>query len=492
MRNLSFYVKKLAAGSLAMSLEKASQNLVGLILLPVFAIFLSPEDFGILSMFALVVALLGLIYNPGTVSAAVRLYFDTKDEKKRKEIFASTNTFFLLMPIPVTIIISLLGHQLFKNFFTEFDFMPYGFLGVLLAYFSQPKRIWAEFMIVKYKVVQMAGKTFIAFLLGAAVSVICIVLFDMGVMGRIIGLYVAPVMLFVISLITLRKYSKGMTNLKTMAEVVRFGLPLTGAIWAYSLLQYTGVYLIERYLNLDDVGIYNIAYRLAGIPLFITLGFRQMWNPVFYENMQNRNYETITRLMSLFILIMTLLCGFTILFSKELIILLFDERYLQAITVMGWVVMGIFLLGLLPLSNSFLGYAKKFALTSWIALTAAAVNIVLNIWFIPLWGIRGAAFALIISYAIYFGSGVIFSYRDFAKVADFKALLMTVLLFVPSLIYVEKTLSSNINFYEIVIKSSMLIIWVTAVFKFRFMSIKEIKSFFNAVIQRLKQKNIKE
>lgn len=488
-RTFSFYVKKLAAGSLAMSIEKASQNMVGLVLLPIFAIYLSPEDFGTLSMFTLVVTALGLIYNPGTLSAAVRMYFDTNDEIKQKEIFASTHTFFLLLPIPVTILVWFFGEQIFGKIFTEFKFMPYGLLGVLLAFFSQPKRIWAEYMIVKYKVVSMAISSFIAFILGAAVSILCIVWLDMGVMGRIIGLYVAPVVLFVISLITLKKYSGGMTSFKTMFNVVGFGLPLIGAIWAYSILQYTGSYLLERYMSLTEVGIYNIAYRLAGIPMFITLGFRQMWNPVFYENMQSGNYKSIKRLMSLFVLMMTLLCAGTILFSKEAIILLFDDRYTPAIPVMGWIVPGVFLLGLLPLSNAFLGYQKKFGLTSWIALASGGVNILLNIWLIPLFGVRGAAFSLIISYAVYFGGGVIFTFRDFRKVADKGVFLMVLALMVPSVIVTEFSSDSHLSWMIVALKIMMVAVWVLFLFVFRYISTGEIKAFHHSITQRFKIKD---
>ncbi len=486
MRTFSYYVKKLAAGSLAMSLEKASQNLVGLILLPIFARYLSPHDFGILSMFSLVLTALGLIYNPGTLSAAVRLYYDSEDEQRRKEIFSSTHSFFMLLPIPVTIAVILLGNTLFRQLFTEFSFWPYGLLGVLLAFCSQPVRIWTEFMIVKYRVVSLAASTFGAFILGALVSLVCIVGFKMGVMGRVIGLYVGPVSLFVVSVITIQRYAGGMMRWKTMLEVVKFGLPLIGAIWAYSILQYTGAYLIERYMTLADVGIYNIAYRLAGIPLFITLGFRQMWVPIFYENMASENYKTIQRLMSLFILLMTLVSGITILYAKEAILLLFDIRYHDAIPVVGWIVLGVFLLGILPLSNSFLGYAKKFGLTSWIALIAGAVNIALNILLIPRFGVKGAAFTLIISYFLYFAGGILFTRREFAKVVNYRAIVMSALLFLPSILYTEFTSGTPFTWQELIIKTFILTVWIWALFKTGFVTIHEVRSLLVSVTQRLK------
>lgn len=489
IRGLGFYVKKLAAGSLAMSLEKASQNLVGLILLPIFAIYLSPEDFGILSMFSLVFTALGLIYNPGTLSSAVRLYYDTEDEEKRREIFASTHSFFMLAPIPVTIAVVLLGNAIFRNIFTEFSFMPFGLLGVLLAFFNQPIRIWTQFMIVKYRVVPLAVITFCAFVLGAVVSLICIVGLEMGVMGRVIGLYVGPVVLFAVSLYTMQRYAGGMMRWKKMLEVVRFGLPLIGAIWAYSILQYTGAYLLERYMSLTEVGIYNIAYRLAGIPLFITLGFRQMWTPVFYENMAAGNYNIIKRLMSLFILMMTFISGLTILFAKEAILLLFDERYHEAIPVVGWIVLGVFFLGILPLSNAFLGYAKKFGLTSWIALSAGAVNIGLNIILIPRFGVMGAAITLIISYMVYLGGGIIFTYRDFAKVTNFQAIIMTALLFVPALLLTAVTSASGFSWWELAVKILFMCAWSIVLFRFGFVTIDEVVNFAKSIRQRIRNGN---
>lgn len=488
MRNLAFYIKKLAAGSLAMSLEKASQNLVGLILLPIFAIYLSPEDFGILSMITLVITALGLLYNPGTLSSAVRLYYDHEDEQKRKEIFASAHSFFMLIPIPITIIVLLTGEALFGHIFKEFRFMPYGFLAVLLAFFSQPVRIWTEFMVVRFRVVQLAAYTFSAFILGAVVSLVCVAGLKMGVMGRVIGLYAGPISLFVVSVIFMRRYAGGMMRWKTMRDIVKFGLPLIGAIWAYSILQYTGSYLLEYYMTLKDVGIYNIAYRLAGVPLFITLGFRQMWVPIFYENMAAKNFDIIKRLMSLFILMMTLVSGVSILFAKEAILILFDERYYDAIPIVGWIVFGVFLLGVLPLSNSFLGYAKKFGLTSWIALASGIVNIALNIVLIPIYGVRGAAFTLIISYLIYLGGGILFTYKEFAKVTNFKAILMTALLFIPALVFSEMTSEPEFIWTETLVKALFLAAWTVALFRFKFLSWGEVYRFIHSVTQRLKSR----
>ena len=493
MANLGFYLKKLAAGSLAMSLEKASQNMVALVLLPVFAMFLSPADFGILSMFTMVITALGLLYNPGTVSAAVRLYYDHKDnEEKQKEIFASAHSFFMLIPIPFTLILLFFGNAIFQRVFTEFSFYPYGLLAVILAFFSQPVRVWTEFMVVKFRVVQLSISTFSAFVIGSAVSLICIAGLEMGVMGRIIGMYAAPLSLFTISVATMQRYAGGHMRWRTMLETVKFGLPLIGAIWAYSILQYTGSYLLEYYMTLKDVGIYNIAYKLAGVPLFITLGFRQMWVPVFYENMASENYSVIRRLMSLFILLMTFVSGVSILFAKEAILLLFDDRYYEAIPIVAWIVSGVFLLGVLPLSNSFLGYAKKFGLTSWIALASGVIDIVLNIILIPRFGVRGAAFTLIISYMVYLGGGILFTYRDFAKVTDFRAILMTAIFFVPAVLFSEFTSKPVFNWVETAIKAGFLILWTIAIFRLGFVSMAEVRKFLSSVTERLKQKKGKD
>jgi O-antigen/teichoic acid export membrane protein len=150
--SLAYYLKKLFFGSLAMSLAQASQKLIGLLLLSVFTYYLSPEDFGILAMVTLTMTVLSLIYNPGVVSASARLYYDTQDDIERMKIFKSAYGFFILFPLTILFLSLFIGEIAFRYIFKDFNFYPFGLLAVLLSFFVQPKRIWAQLQVVKYRV----------------------------------------------------------------------------------------------------------------------------------------------------------------------------------------------------------------------------------------------------------------------------------------------------------------------------------------------------
>ncbi len=459
-KGLYFYLKKLAAGSIAMSLVQASKKVVGLLLLPVFTYYLSPEDFGTLSMITLTMTVLALIYNSGVVSASARLYFDTEDEAEHKRIFGSAFWFFIFFPLLVLLAAIIFGDMFFGKIFKNFSFYPYGFLAIILSFFSQPKRIWAQLQVVSYHVPKLAMYTFIAFLISLLSSILFVVILKMGILGRVLGMFVGPIFLFVVSFVEIQKYAARFFSFSKMVEILKFGFPLIFAIWAYSLLNLTDRYMLERMTSLKQLGFYDIAHRIAVVPLFISMGFRQMWTPIFYDNMNSKNYRIISRLMSLFVFGMSFVCAVIILFSKEVFLLIINERYVESIAIVPWIVLGTFFLGALPISNAFLGYEKKFKQTSIIATIASLMNIVLNYFLINKIGVIGAALATSISYCAYFLMSITLTRKDFTKVFKLGKALISFLFLAISVLLVTYFNNNMIVWHEILIKISLLILWI--------------------------------
>ncbi|MFN7691695.1 MAG: lipopolysaccharide biosynthesis protein, partial [Bacteroidota bacterium] len=88
----------LLKGSFAVSLANSTTKFVSFLLIPIFTYYLSPEDYGTVAMVTIVVTFLNLFYNPGMVSATMRLYHDTDNEEERKELIGSAHRFFLFFP----------------------------------------------------------------------------------------------------------------------------------------------------------------------------------------------------------------------------------------------------------------------------------------------------------------------------------------------------------------------------------------------------------
>jgi O-antigen/teichoic acid export membrane protein len=477
-KNTVYYAKKLAIGSIAMSLGKSAQKLIGFFILPILTRYLSPEDFGVISVMALIQTGLGLIYNPGVNSASQRLYYDAKNESEKRNIIGSGFLFFLLFPSIVILLGFVSGEYITGKIFKNFQFYPYGIFALLLSFFSQPRRIWAVLLTIKYNVKRISIFTFFAFLISLLSSLILVVVFELGLIGRTIGMLTGPIFLFFVVLKDTLTYTKFAFSYTKLKEILKLGFPLIFAIWSYSILQMSDRFMIERMTNLENLGIYSIAMKIAIIPSMITIGLRQMWTPVFYDNMKNGNYDVIKKLMSIFVWGLSIICGGVILFSNEILVLLVDERYYAAIPIIPWIILGTLFLGLLPLSNSFLGYQKKFKLTSYISLIAAGINIVLNYILINKIGIIGAAIATSISYCLYFLFSIGFTFNDYKKVVDKKSMIVSLIIVSCAMFISYGLYSVSINIVSVTIKLIVTIFVLLISFLLRIINLNDFTMYF--------------
>lgn len=486
---LKYYSGVLFKGSLAQTLSHGATNLVSLLLLPVITSYLSPNDFGIFSMVGTVVAFLSLIYNPGFLSATMRLYHDTQSETERKILIGSAMRFVNFFPLICTAFFLAVGPFVFPLIFAEFPFFPWGVFAITLAYFTQNNRMWSTLMSLEYKVYTTAFYSFFSVILGMMVTLILVVGFRLGALGKVIGMFPQALLIYFVAIIAIRKYSEGYWSFQSVKKQLTMGFPLIIAIWSYSILDIADRFLLERMVDMESVGIYSLGYKLAQMPMFFVMGARQLWNPVFYDNMNKKDYKTVSRLTEAYITLISLVNILVVLFAKEITLLFINERYMRAIPVIGVIVIGIYFSAMLTITNSILGFKKQFATTSIIALFAAAVNVGLNLLLIPRYGIMASAFATAVSYFIYLFLGLWRAREVLSYVKFLKALILS--FFTILLAYFLTTLmpSVRISATDIGIKLMFIVIYILMIFVFRIITPSDVSGFVSVFHERCRSKH---
>ena len=485
------YGSILLKGTLAVSLANSTTKFAAFLFLPLFTYYLSPEDYGMVSMVSIVVTFLTLVYNPGMVSATMRMYHATDDEIERKTIIGSAYRFFIFFPVVFIILSIIFGPTIFKYVFTDFDFYPYGLLAVILAFFGQPKRIWVTLMTLQYKMHITAIYSVVSVLLGLLTTFVLVVIFKMGALGKVLGMFPTVLIFFVISFITIRKYTENRWSFKNMFSQLRFGFPLIIAIWSYEFLHIADRYILEKMTTMTAVGIYSFGYTLSEVPMMLVLGAKQLWNPIFYENMNKGNYDLISKLIKYFVGFMTLLNIMVILYSKELILLFINVRYAPTVEIIGVIVLGVYFNGLLTISNSVLAYKNKFFSTSIIATIATVINIGLNILLIPYLGILGSAIATLIAYFVYFMIGIIHQKETLNKIQKLNDTLVPILFIIAStvLTFITNRIYLNeVSWIEITIKTAFLLIFLVTLNRMKIFRKKEMMFLLDFITKKFKSK----
>ena len=283
-------------------------------------------------------------------------------------------------------------------------------------------------------------------------------------------------------------------NGKLWKEVMKYSYPLIivglgGMInEMLSRLVYQYVVPISPLEAKEQLGIFGANYRLAVlITIFIQM-FRMAAEPFFFNQSQKENAKnTYARVMKFFVIAcccMFLVVGLYLDLFQKLLTLKYSE-YGE----------GIHIVPILALGNVFLGI--YYNLSVWYKLTnnnlygaaitiaGAVITIVLNIWWIPLFGYTGSAWATFCCYLFMMVSSYLLGQKfypiHYARKKLIAYLLLSVILFFThqSLIYLYNPIWFSVTTATIFLV--MFILFIARIEKKEFQKLPLIGKFFGAM-----------
>jgi O-antigen/teichoic acid export membrane protein len=191
-----------------------------------------------------------------------------------------------------------------------------------------------------------------------------------------------------------------------MHKSLLYGLPLAGASFGALILSVADRYMLEFIRGSSEVGNYSAGYDLADktLKVLFTVLIASSF-PIVMETLSRRGsleaHRLINRLLRVYIVWMVPTTVMMIGFRKEVVRITLGEQFGSASVVLPWVAIGTLCWGATQiLAQSFQIQEDTKPLLYWI-LAAAGLNVVLNLWLIPRYGVVGAAIATTMAYGAY-------------------------------------------------------------------------------------------
>jgi O-antigen/teichoic acid export membrane protein len=397
-------------------------------LLPLYTRLLAPSDYGALDMLLTFGAFIHLTVALEISQGMARYYGESKDEQDRVG-YGSTAFWFTLAAYNVFLIAALvfadalslwvMGKQGLENVFRIglFNLWINGLFNILQNQFrwSLRSRFYA-----------------ISSLIAAVVSTLATFLlaykFEQGLYGIVSALAVGALAGCCYALPHLRDSVKFRFDTARLKRMLRFSLPLVPSGIAVFAAYYIDRIMIRHFMTLADVGIYGIAFRIASITSLIMVGFQMSLTPLVMAHHREKetpgHIATIFRIFVAFSLVLFLGLG---LFAKETLWLMATPDYYGAAPVVA------FLAPAILLSNMYIfapgtTIANKTHYILYINLAGAALNILLNLFLIPQYGIFGACTATLINYACVFAAYTVLGQRLYRIPYEWAAILRVMLI----------------------------------------------------------------
>ena len=291
-----------------------------------------------------------------------------------------------------------------------------------------------------------------------------------------INVYFAGLATYLIIFIFITGYAtKTVTNRKVIRredlktpevkELVYFSLPLLGTAMLQMIISWTDTLMLGGFSTSNVVGIYNVSHSIAQFISFPLGALIIVYLPVLTGLYAKRKYSEIKRNFSI---ITKWLCSlslpffmFVFLFPEATINILFGVDYLPGAQTLR-------ILSLAFMLNNFVGPAGvtlvamgKARFVLFVTILTAGINVALNAFLIPSYGMVGAATASSISIISvnFLKIGVLYRMGGVHPISKnlLKATIISLILIIIPYMYLQKTKMINIELQALILGSFYII-----------------------------------
>jgi len=190
-----------------------------------------------------------------------------------------------------------------------------------------------------------------------------------------------------------------------LSAAFAYGAPLSVGLYSSFVLDYGDRFLIERFLGLDAVATYVVPYDLVGaLSLAVFGSLKLALLPVIFRLWESDGRAAtsgfVSQVLTYSVAVAILGGALFLASSEELLVLLTSAKYRSSAPLMAYLLPGVFMGEMnFLVASGLLVTGGTFKLAG-LSVAGAAVNLLLNLWMLPRWGLAGAAWATTSAYGL--------------------------------------------------------------------------------------------
>jgi O-antigen/teichoic acid export membrane protein len=453
------------------SLGNITTKIIGLVLLPLYTEKLSVSEYGVLGVVEISIQLLIAAFSLSLQQALSRWYWDEKYRDKQHSMFFTTLiatvvivVFMFLIFLPFTGSLSVL----------LLDSAKYNYLFKLMlisASLQIISRLIFMLMRLQRKPLWYSLTNIFKLLVTLGLTIYFIVVLKRGVEGIIEAQIIGFVLLILANGNYIYRNIKPIFERSIFREMIQFSFPLVLSAVGGILLNVTDRYLLRYIGDMEDVGLYNLGFKLANVlKIFVINSVSSAIGPLKYKLMnQPNNKRFYSKIMTYtaygFIVLLLVLT----LFSKEAIrFLAANPDYWSAYQIVPFLTFA-HLFDLLRRNVNFgLLVRKKTKIISAIMLIIAIINVVFNALFISSFGILGAAAATMLAQIVFFSLIFYFAQKHYPVPFEMKKIMIMIIIALGIVVVTFLLINPMDLFIRLIIKVILILLFPILLYFFNF------------------------
>lgn len=389
--------KKLISNTFIFAIGTFSSKVLVFLLMPLYTLVLTTQDFGVVDLVVQTGNLLIPIVSVGVINAIVRFGLD--DNVNKGDVF-STGLFTILCGFGLLLVIEPL-----------MSLIPYLQGNTTLIYLfvlmSCMRALCSQFTRAKGYVRLYALDGVLSTIATIVFNVLFLVVFKWGINGYVMAIFTADFLSagFLFISARLHRYVKlGGINKDTVKAMFRYCVPLIPTTTFWWIMNVCDRYVVTEVLGSSANGLLAVAYKVPTIVTLVSTIFMDAWQiSAFTETNKLARERFFSKVFRTYQSMLFAAASGLILFSKVITdLLISNESYYESWRYIPYLVMATTFSCMVNFLGTIYMAEKKNAFALVTTAIGAVVNVVLNLWLIPLYGVNGGTFATFVSYFLVF------------------------------------------------------------------------------------------
>lgn len=383
--------------SVAYTVCSILQKCLSFITLPLFTRILTPEQYGIHSVYTswasilTIFMTLNLAY--GSFSTAM-----VRFEKERSQYIAAIQNICVVLCL-----VFLAIYLPFADFWNTFLELPTPIVCMMVADILTGFALMCWYGVKRFEF-KYKSVTFLTLAIAVATPALAYFMVinstEKGY-ARTVGYTVVPVVVGTFLFLFNAIKGKGGMNKKFWKYALSFNIPLIPYYLSQVVFNQSDRIMISHISGTDKAGMYSVAFNLATLLNFILNAINNSYVPWFYGKIKEGKASDNKSVATGISLLMAFMLMGVISLAPEIILVMAGPNYAEAAWVVPPVAMSILLLFYCQLFINVEFYYEEKNLLVWGSIGSAVLNIALNALLIPRFGFVAAGYTTLFSYILF-------------------------------------------------------------------------------------------
>lgn len=384
------------------TVAKVINSSIPFLMLPIMTAYLSPTDYGTISMMTTIAAFVFPFISLNTHSAILRRFY-YKNDNIAQYIGCCIKMVMLSMFI-VTV-----SFSIFSTPLSSFSAVPklVLFFIPLYSFFCYFKEIVLFYWQVNGKSIKYGIYSVTATTVELLLAVLLIVVLGFNWTGRAISIFFTAFIFAIISYTVLKR--SGLIEYTWSKEkaqhALKYGIGLIPHAIGASLMTLANRFFITNMISIEETGLYGVANSMASLLSFVTLSFNNAFVPWLFAKLSTNDENEkvkIVRLTYLYMIILFIIGVCAYIFIATIFPVFINSNFHAATKYIPYLLIGFVFQGCYMMVTNYILFIEKTHYLASITIVTGIISLFLNYLLIRKYAAIGASYAFAMTYIIYF------------------------------------------------------------------------------------------